>query len=63
MRKTDRKSARDREREGELTNDINECSARYDFSSTSAKEKKKKEKRKERKDAICICIFSFSIYQ
>lgn len=40
-----------------MTNDINECSARYDFSSTSAKEKKK---RKERKDAICICIFSSS---
>jgi hypothetical protein len=41
----DRKK-RETERERELTNDINECSARYDFSSTSAKGKKKGKKEK-----------------
>ncbi len=40
-----------------MTNDINECSARYDFSSTSAKEKKK---RKERKKMPSVFVFSSS---
>jgi hypothetical protein len=52
-------------KEGELTNDINECSARYDFSSTSAKEKKRKKRKRGKKEKMpsVFVFFSFFIYQ
>lgn len=61
MKKKLYRNTSERENENELTNDINECSARYDFSMADVEGKKKKEKEKMPSVFVFFFLSSSSI--